>query len=92
MTNEELRSRGLKAKEILEDEIVQEALTAIRNKYMEEWKKSPARDTEGRERIYVMMKIVDSFETHLNGYIAEGKLAEKILTDEKGKIRQMFGR
>lgn len=91
MTNEELRQRGEKAKDIVNNEVVQEALNAIRDSYMKTWRKSPARDTEGREHIYVMMKIVDSFEANLKSYIAEGELADKILADEKGKIRRMFG-
>jgi len=92
MNNEELRDRGVHAAALLEDELLQEALTAIRNEFMTAWKASPARDVEGRERIWMMIRIADKFEANLKSHMAEGKLAERILADEKGKIRQMFGR
>jgi len=72
-------SRGQRAKELLEDPLLQDSLKAIRNKLDNEWKNSPLRDVEGREKIFFLVKAIDEFEAMLISEMETGKLASQQL-------------
>ena len=72
-------SRGQRAKELLEDPLLQDSLKAIRNKLDTEWKNSPLRDVEGREKIFFLVKAIDEFEAMLISEMETGKLASEQL-------------
>jgi hypothetical protein len=82
------RKRGHDAEALLENPLWVEARSAIRKKFMEEWKNSPPRDTEGRERIYLMIRIADLYEDYIRSFAETGRLASKQLSDlgERKKI------
>jgi hypothetical protein len=54
-------------------------LKAIRNKLDTEWKNSPLRDVEGREKIFFLVKAIDEFEAMLISEMETGKLASEQL-------------
>ena len=70
-------SRGQQAKDILENPLLQDSLKAIRNKLDNEWKNSPLRDVEGREKIFFLVKSIDEFEAMLISEMETGKLASE---------------
>jgi len=72
-------SRGQQAKELLENPLLQDSLKAIRNKLDTEWKNSPLRDVEGREKIFFLVKALDELEAMLISEIETGKLASQQL-------------
>jgi len=72
-------SRGQKAKELLEEPLLQDSLKAIRNKLDIEWKNSPLRDVEGREKIFFLVKAIDELEAMLISEMETGKLASEQL-------------
>ena len=72
-------SRGQQAKELLENPLLQDSLKAIRNKLDTEWKSSPLRDVEGREKIFFLVKALDELEAMLISEIETGKLASQQL-------------
>lgn len=72
-------SRGQKAKELLEEPLLQDSLKAIRNKLDTEWKNSPLRDVEGREKIFFLVKAIDELEAMLISEMETGKLASEQL-------------
>lgn len=83
------RSRGVRAKELLDNDLVQEGLGSLKAEYLKAWEDSPARDAEGRERLWVMVKLVDRFRSHLEHVWNTGKLADAQLVEiEK---RKRFG-
>ena len=65
------------SKDILETPLLQDSLKAIRNKLDNEWKNSPLRDVEGREKIFFLVKAIDEFEAMLISEIETGKLASE---------------
>lgn len=83
------RTRGIRAKELLDNELVQEALTTLRDEYVKAWETSPARDSEGRERLWVMVKLVEKFRGHLEQVWDAGKLADDKLVEIER--RKKFG-
>ena len=94
MTDEQLRERGLKAKALLEDELLLEAMEAIKAEAIRQWCEAPARDVEGRERLWLMVKITEKFEANLHTHIAKGEFASAKLAkiEEKSRLRQMMGK
>jgi len=71
------QQRGHRAKQILEDEIFVEAIQKVSAELDQEWINSPVRDTEGRERIYMMKKMLNVLLVQLQSVMETGKLASK---------------
>lgn len=75
--------RGRRAQELLDDELMVEAFSLIRTKLTNEWADSPARDTEGREKLWLMLKLLSSVEGHLKTVLETGKMANVQLTQQR---------
>ena len=69
--------RGQQAKRILEDPIYVEAIQKVSQELDQEWINSPIRDTEGRERIYMMKKMLNVLLVQIKSVLETGKLASK---------------
>ena len=76
MTPEQNIYRANRAKEVLENEIFVEACEAIEQELIEQWKNSPARDSDGREKIWSYQCLLKKVRTHLISTMESGKLAE----------------
>tara|TARA_R100000781_G_scaffold110535_2_gene76051 strand:+ start:525 stop:770 length:246 start_codon:yes stop_codon:yes gene_type:complete len=77
MDKEKEIQRGHRAKAILEDPIFVEALQKVSQELDLEWINSPIRDTEGREKIYMMKKMLNVLHVQLQSVMETGKLASK---------------
>ena len=77
MDKEKEIQRGQQAKRILEDPIYIEALQKVSQELDQEWINSPIRDTEGRERIYMMKKMLNVLLVQIKSVLETGKLASK---------------
>ena len=77
METEKEIQRGQQAKRILEDPIFVEALQKVSQELDQEWINSPIRDTEGREKIYMMKKMLNVLHVQLKSVMETGKLATK---------------
>lgn len=77
MDKEKEIQRGHRAKAILEDPIFVEALQKVSQELDQEWINSPIRDTEGREKIYMMRKMLGVLHVQLQSVMETGKLATK---------------
>lgn len=77
METEKEIQRGQQAKRILEDPIYIEALQKVSQELDQEWINSPIRDTEGREKIYMMRKMLGVLHVQLQSVMETGKLATK---------------
>ena len=77
MDKEKEIQRGQQAKRILEDPIYIEALQKVSQELDQEWINSPIRDTEGREKIYMMKKLLNVLHVQLKSVMETGKLATK---------------
>jgi hypothetical protein len=84
-------SRGLRAQAILEDPLVGEAFATIERECIAEWRRAPARDVDGRERLWLMLKMAERFKAHFESVISNGKLAgERIAGLEKERRLRLF--
>jgi transposase len=68
--------RGRRAEQLLADELVTEIFETMRAEYIKAWEDSPARDSEGRERLWQAVQIVGKVRTHLQSMVGSGSLAK----------------
>jgi hypothetical protein len=80
-------SRGIRARAILDDPLVGEAFAAIERECLAEWRRAPARDVEGRERLWLMLKMTERLKAHFVSLIDSGRLAGERVA-ELGKERR----
>ncbi len=74
MTPEDEQRRAELARSVLENPVFDEAVNKIKNDLYAEFQNSPARDSEGREKIYLMGKMFDLLLVHLRSVMETGKL------------------
>jgi|TARA_X000000950_G_C13463130_1_gene476721 hypothetical protein len=77
LTPEEEQRRSELAKNILENPVFQDAITKIKTELYGEFQNSPARDSEGREKIYLMGKMFDLLLVNIKSVMETGKLNKK---------------
>jgi hypothetical protein len=78
---------------LAQNELLTEALDAIDSEVMEQWIECPARDKEGKEALWQLIKTSRKFRSLLTGYINSGKLATEQLKryEKESKLSRIFG-
>lgn len=86
------QTKGQISQSLLENELLNEALAAIEKEVVEQWAECPARDKEGKEALWQLMKTAQKFRRILTGYVETGKLATEQLKafEEKRGIRRFL--
>lgn len=77
MLPEEEIKRSNDAKAIIENPIYQESYTELRKELVNELLATPLRDTEAREKIYMMVKMLDSVQTRIQSIMETGTILKK---------------
>ena len=77
MTPEQEQKRSELAKNILDNPVFQDAIKQIKQELYGEFLNSPARDSEGREKIYLMGKMLDLLLVNIKSVMETGKLKKK---------------
>ena len=72
--------RGQRAKRLLEDELLIEAFSGLEAAYIQAWKDTHAGNTEGREKLYLAIKVLPAVRANLDSIASSGYLAEHELT------------
>jgi hypothetical protein len=67
---------GNRAKEVLENEAFIAVFADTKNEVIKKWTETPARDTEGREKCFDYLVMLQKIEAHLTTSLQTGKLAE----------------
>lgn len=85
--------KGRLALSLSENELLNEALDALDREVMEQWIECPARDKEGKEALWQLIKTSRKFRSILTGYIESGKLATEQLKrfEKESKLSRIFG-
>ena len=84
-------SRGARAKAILEDEIVTEALEAFEAELRADWEGSAPDDTAGREDAYRMLRAAKAFRERLRKVIDDGSVAQAEIEAQERALRRKKG-
>lgn len=93
MSLEDDKQRAWKAKELLENELLQQSLSAIKSEIVQGWESCPARDKEGKEYYWQLIQMANKFELILKGYIQAGESAESMIRHKESvidKIRRII--
>tara|TARA_R100001594_G_scaffold65928_1_gene100260 strand:+ start:188 stop:424 length:237 start_codon:yes stop_codon:yes gene_type:complete len=77
LTPEQEQKRSELAKNILDNPVFQDAIKQIKQELYGEFLNSPARDSEGREKIYLMGKMFDLLLVNIKSVMETGKLNKK---------------
>jgi hypothetical protein len=75
--------QGDRAREVLENEAFGAAFADIKQEITEQWKQSPARDHEGREKLWQLLKLADKLEATLRSALETGQLAKLDLQHQR---------
>lgn len=81
-------ARGQRAAELMSDELLSEAFSTLRDGFTKAWQNSPARDTEGREKIWLMLNCLSGVEGHLSTVMTTGKMAALQLEQERTRLQR----
>lgn len=76
MTPEQELYLANRAKEVLENEAYIAAFESIREEITTQWKTSPARDQDGREKLWLMQSLLNKIQLCLQSTMDGGKLAK----------------
>ena len=76
MTPEQQATRAESARRYIEDPLVQEAFTSIRDALHTQWEESSWKDNEGREAAYYMLKCFNEFKNFFTVVISDGEFAK----------------
>ena len=90
MDNERDILRGQQAKELLEHPLLAEAFTTLEQEILSEWQNSPARDIEGREKLWMMLKLAQRVKSALETLVDTGKLAKHQLIERQSLLPNIF--
>lgn len=71
------------AKLVLENPVFQQVLDDIKTELIESWKKAPARDQEGREKLWQLLKLAEKLEANLKDRMNTGQLARLELKEKE---------
>lgn len=92
MTDEELLIRANRARELLENPVLQEAMAHYELEILNAWKNSPLRDAEGREKLRLMLDAHQKFKTFLENTLEAGKLAKVVQPTLAQRALSIVGR
>lgn len=67
--------RARLARDVTDSPVYKEAFESYRERLLQQWADSPARDIEGRERLWLMLKTAETVQSHLAELMQTGKMA-----------------
>lgn len=89
---------GNRAKEVIENEVFQRVMADMKKEIIEQWQNSPARDQDGREKLWNLLKLTEKLEIMLQQTLDSGKLAmaelqhkESMAERAKDYLRDLIG-
>lgn len=93
MTEAETIARATRARALLDDPLLKEALALIETEVIEAFHACPVRDTEGMRILQTNLRMCRQFKGILQGAIERGKLAANdLMVKEKNAVQRVFSR
>ena len=83
-------SRGRRAKELLENELIVEAFESLEDAYIAAWRATKPLDERPREKLYLAINVVGKVRDHLQRIVENGTLARKELDQLANDPRKKF--
>jgi hypothetical protein len=70
---------GVRAKELLDNELIQGAFTSLEAAYTKAWRMTTIDDVSGREKLFLAINVVGKVRDHLISVMSNGTLATEEL-------------
>lgn len=70
--------RAEQARHLLDNPLLDEVLTGLKNAYISDWLSSKPEDKDARERLYIAAQVVDDFTRNLRVIIENGAISKAI--------------
>lgn len=86
-------AKALQAQELLDNELLIEALKTLEDSYTTAWRSTTIDDVQGREKLFLAINVVGKVRDHLNAVLANGRLAQVELAElvRTAERRRRFG-
>lgn len=84
--------RGEEARQLLEHPLLADAFDAIEADVMRQWQDSPARDVDGREKLWLTLKLLGRVKGQLESVVETGKVAQATLAERAMEAARRAGR
>lgn len=68
-------ARAVRAKQLLENELLTDAFTGLEAAYIERWRTTHIDDDAGRERLFIAVNVIGKVKEHLEHAISNGNVA-----------------
>lgn len=81
--------RGRQAAELMEHPLLTEAFDVITQRIKEEWERSPARDAEGREKLWLMNKLLMNLKQHIAQMATTGDLTKLNIQQKESWLKKL---
>lgn len=92
MTVDELIQRGERARQLLADPLIAEALTRLEADIFEAWAKTGIRDKEGQHELLLMIQTARKFRAILTDVMVTGEIeAHRLKTPKLRRTLERFG-
>lgn len=86
-------ARGERAHQLLSDPLLAEAFEIVERELHEQWQNSPARDAEGREKLFLTLKCLQRARLNLVSVVETGVMAKATLAQRAGQtLSSVFSR
>lgn len=92
MSPEEQARRGEEARQLLEHPLLVEAFQTIEQEVTQAWQTSPARDVDGRENLWLQLKLLRKLQGQLELVMETGKSAKATLAQRAAEAALETGR
>ena len=73
MNNEE---REIRAKNLLQNELFNEAFEELRNELLSQWEQSGSQHTDQRESIWLAIRLLEKIKGHITSIVETGHMAK----------------
>lgn len=81
--------RGRDAAQLLAHPMLVEAFQDIETEIVSKWQSSPARDAEGREKLWMMLQLLRRVKAHLSSHVETGMVAQATLAQKVARATGM---
>ena len=86
MTNEDQVNKGRKAKQLLEDETLNAAITKLENDQLWAFKSSKPEESARRETAWCMLQAIDGLRQELVKVMDNGKIAQNAISKSQKNL------
>lgn len=77
---------GDQARLVLENPAFAQAFADMKQEITDQWAKSPIRDADGRERLFLMLQLTNKLQLMLESSMSDGKMAKHHLDHEQRQL------